>query len=177
MEINELKKLSKNKKVIYIDNTFSVVLKYIIKKSLYDYKGIPVEVEDIYYQFLYETPKLIDKFDENKGISLKTYLGIKCKFSTLRICKEFTSWKHKVMNTYVDITKVPDSILLQDSVIDKIPMNVAKLTDEELIVYKNYFLEDNTIKWVVDNTDFSKRKTTRLIGSIKIKLLNQLEIN
>ena len=177
MENKELKKLSENKKILYIDKFFSIVLKYIIKKTLYDYKGIPAEIEDIYFQFLYETPKLIDNFDENKGISFKTYLGINCKYTSLRICKELTTRKYKVMNTYVEVSKLPDPSLLRDSVIDNIPMNVSKLTDEELIVYKNYFLEDNSIRWVVANTEFSKRKITRLIDNIKIKLLSQLEIN
>ena len=50
------------------------------------------------------------------------------------------------MNTYVDVAKVSEGSLLQDSVISSIPMNVDKLTDEELEIYKKYFLEDNTIK-------------------------------
>ena len=162
---------------MFVDNNYSATLKYIIKKVMYDYRGLPIEIDDVYYQFLYETPKMIDDYDENLGVSFRTYIGIKCKFSAFRICKEYSSQKHKIMNTYVSVESVKEASLLQDSVIDSIPMNVAKLTDAEMDVYKYYFIEDNTIRWMVNHTKYSRRKIDRIIDNIKIKLLSQLEIN
>ena len=177
MEIKELKEISKNRKIMFVDNNLSTTLRYVIKRVMYDYKGIPVEIDDIYYQFLYKTPDYIDKFNEESGVSFKTYLGIKCRFFSRNLCKEYSSKKHKVMNTYVGVDKVSEASLMQDSVIINIPMNIAKLSNDELEVYKHYFLEDNTIRWLVDNKKYSRRKIDRLIDNIKIKLLSQLEIN
>lgn len=175
IKIEYIKTLSDNKMLIWVDNNFKISLRTIIQKILINYKGVPLSWEDIYYEFLYSVPEAIRTYDQNASITLKTYLGVKCRYFALNKCKTFSTNKHKVLNTYANFETLPNNIRLKDSKPFQIPIDTSMLNEEELLVYNHYFLDGETQSQIEREFGISRYKVNEAIKTIKLKLLVQIK--
>ncbi|NQZ65776.1 MAG: hypothetical protein HRT99_00990 [Mycoplasmatales bacterium] len=167
--------LNKNKQILWADNEYKLVFKTIIDKMLRNYNGVPLEWEDIYYEFLYNIPELLKKYDSTKKITLKTFLGIQCRFFASNQCRKFSGNKHKILNNFVPFEKISMENRLRDSIQPQISIDISSLSDEELIIYSDYFLGGETISQIHRNRGITKYKINKIIQSIKSKLLSQIK--
>lgn len=174
-EILDLKKLGDNKIIIYVDNEYKLVFKTIIDKVLRNYGAVPITWEDIYYEFLYSAPKWVKEYDTDANIRIKTYLGIKCKFFAMNKCSSFSGNKYKILNTYVSMEKSGLEARLEDSKHTEIPIDISKLSDPEVAIYNDYYLDGKSILSIERNRNISRYKIRQLVNSVKSKLLIQIK--
>ncbi len=167
--------LNSNKQILWIDNEYKMVFKTIIDKMLRNYKGIPLEWEDIYYEFLYGTPKLLRNYDSSKKITLKTYLGIQCRFFASNQCRKFSNNKYKVLNNFIAYEKIPTENRLKDSVQPELSIDISNLSDEEILIYNDFFLDGDSVSKIHRTRGITKYKINKLIKSVKLKLLTQVK--
>lgn len=175
IKIEYLKSLSDNKILIWVDNNYKISLRTIIQKILINYKGLPLSWEDIYYQFLYTVPNAVKIYNPSVDITLKTFLGVKCKYFTLNKCKVFSSNKHKVLNTYANFDTLPQTIRLKDSKPFQTPIDTSMLTEQELLIYNHYFLDGESQSQIEREFGITRYKVKEIIKTVKLKLLVQIK--
>ena len=174
-EIIKLKSFKKNKIIQWMDLNFKLVFKTIIEQKIRNYNGIPITWEDIYFEFLYLTPKYLEKFDANKNVPFKTFLGIQCKFFTSNKCRILTSNKHKVLNTYISIDDKESFLNLKENNEIEIPLNISSLSKLEKLIFQAFFVDELNLNLISEKLNLSKYKIRKKIDLIKLKLLEQVK--
>ena len=174
-EIFTLKKLNKNKQIIWADNNLKNLLRKIINKSLSSYKGLPLTWEDIYYEFLYHIPEIIRVFKKETNVKFETYIGLRCKWFTLNKCKIFSSNKHKVLNQYINIESPNVYSKLKDPKKQTFQLDISSLSNMELQMYNDFFLDGLKVAKIMKKRKLSRYKVNNLITNVKLKLMTQIK--
>ena len=174
-DILELKKFNKNKIVEWMNFNFKLIFKTIIQKRLRSYNGIPLTWEDIYFEFLYLTPMYLEKFDINKNVPFKTFLGMQCNFFTSNKCRTFSSNKYKVLNTYYSIDQKESFLNLTSQNQVEIPLNTSSLSKLEKSIFQAFFVDELDLDLIAEKLNLSKYKIRKKINLIKLKLLDQVK--
>ena len=175
IELSKILKLSKNKQIIIIECEFGLIFKKIINIKLNDYKGLPLEMEDFYYEFLYYIPLYLKEFSPKMNVPLRTYLGLKCKYFVSNKCRKYSSNKHKVLNNYISFNGLEETNRLEDSTQMGIPIDISKLSKIEVLIYNDYFLDGMIISKIFKKHNISRYKIKKIINNIKVKLLIQIK--
>ena len=165
----------KNNKLLWkLDVEYKSLFKKIIKEVLYKYPAIPIEWEDIYYQFLYKMPEVIKGYDEEKGISKVTYYGLQLKYFTANKCRHYSGHKYRTLNETM-LIDTDHSMLLKDSSISiGASFDLSSLTELEMIVYEQNILNYESLRSISDETKIQYRYVRKAFNSLKRKMLNQI---
>lgn len=173
-EVNKLSKLGNNKIIIFIDNEFKIVLRTVIQKIIRTHSGLPLDWEDIYYEFLYKTPSIAKSYDVKSNLSFKTYLGIQCRYFTYNSCKKYLTPNHQVMNKRVRLeTKQYENIGDNDFASSSI--NTSCLTAEEEIIYNDFFIDHKSCFKICKTRGISRYRIKNMIERIRDKLSVQIK--
>ena len=174
MEISLIKKMKDNKQIFVINEELDKYLLKIVNNVIVNYRGIPETTEGLYWEFLYEVPKLINEFvGEDKYF--KTYIGTKCKFFVMNKCKTLSTKVHSVMNNFIPIQDedknrfMADSIELSDTN-KNTEIDLSLLTELELEIYKMHFIEGQNIYNISKTLNMTRYKVTSTIQSASLKL-------
>lgn len=173
-EVNKLSKLGNNKIIILIDNEFKIVLRTVIQKIIRTHSGLPLDWEDIYYEFLYRTPSIARSYDDRSELPFKTYLGIQCRYFTYNSCKKYLSPNHQVMNRRVRLeTKKYENI--GDVDLTKGLIDTTCLTPEEEVVYNDFFIDHKSCFKICKTRGISRYRIKNMIERIRDKLSVQIK--
>lgn len=177
--------MTNNKIVFMLDREYKQMFRLIISDALKSFVGVPLEWEDIYYSFLAKTPEFYAKYtgtDENT-VPMKTYMGLKCKNFARNYSRKFMTDKYKIMNkAYAPSDDNDFTSSLQDSIkFKETTIDIGKLTPQEMIVLKNYFLEGKSLLQISKATSiniyFITKARDRIYALIQIKYGNKFDAN
>lgn len=162
----------RNKLIFQINYKYKNYLKTICKDIVLKYFGLPINWEDIYYEFLYEVPRIISEYQSNKNVPFEKYLGIKCRFFARNMCKKFTRQKYKVLNESIAADKIMFLISDKNSSIELLDYNCFSPIEMQII--EDFFINGNNIAHISRNLKISSYKIKKKIDEIKQKLKKQL---
>lgn len=162
----------KNKLIFQINYKYKNYLKTICKDIVLKYFGLPINWEDIYYEFLYEVPRIISEYQENKNVPFEKYLGLKCRFFARNMCKKFTRQKYKVLNESISGDKI--MLFVSDKSSDLQLLNYNSFSTIEIKIIEDFFINGNNITHISRNLKISSYKIKKKIDEIKQKLKKQL---
>ena len=165
----------KNNKVLWeLDAKYKKLFRRVIGDVIRKYPGIPVEWEDIYYDFLYTMPEVMKGFNPEKGISESTYYGLQLKFFASNKCRHYASNKFRSLNE-TTLIENDNSLMLSDSgSIAGSSFDLSSLTDWEMIVYERNILNYESLRSISDDTKIQYRYIRKAFASLKRKMLNQI---
>lgn len=167
---------SKNKLILQVDLFFKNIFVSTISKILVDYMGIPVEVDDIYYEFLYQICDLSKKFNgENQKDFLK-YLVSKLKMFTKNKVRHYSCSSFKIMNSYIPFEY--ETIEFRDKAseeLEETKIDFSILTEKEFLYYKLRFLEGKNPQEIAKDFKISIYSQKKVFGSLKKKIKTQFE--
>ncbi len=135
-------------------------------------KGIPIEWEDIYYAFLFKVKDISDGYNQDRGIPFKTYIGKKCKFFALNYCRSYRTSKHRYMNTYIPFDEDRNGAV-SDVLVSKKKVNVSRLSEEELDIYKKYFLDGLSLRGIESEGFYTEHRVRLILKRIRAKVYLQ----
>ena len=166
--------MNKNKLIREIDFKYRLLFKTIINSALRQYPDVPVEWEDIYYEFLYTVPEVTKKYSDEKGIKLETYYAIQVKHFALNKCRYFSSHKFRSLNE-TRLIKTDHNLILKDSsTVIGSEFDISSLSETEMLVYEEHILNYESIRKISMNHDISYRKLRNAFNTLKTKMLNQI---
>lgn len=175
-EIIELKKLNDNKIIMWADNVLKLTFKTIIDKTIRNFVGVPLSWEDLYYEFLYTIPGLVKEYDSNSNITIKTWLGLRCKYFAYNKCRSWCTKNNKVMNGYVSYS---DNDAIKNKLMDprgvETFIDISSLSSLEFKIYTDHFLNEISITEISNEILLSKYKVRNIIEKIKHKLSIQVK--
>lgn len=158
------------KQILYVDYHYKKLILYVCSKILQKHPGVPLEPEDVYYEFLYTVPKVFKKFDESKG-SLKTFILLCARGFIKNRCRYWNKKQHRVMNLVTSMEmEVADSkpfIVIEDQKFNKV---IAELNMLERQIYRYYFLESMSCNKVAKLLNKSHHTIKKNIEVLKKKL-------
>ncbi len=171
-------------KIIFeIDYIFSQTLRHIIKKVIDQYKKIPLQWEDIYYNFLLAMPKIIFSYDEQIGIKFKTYLGLQCKFYARTYVKHYVTNQYRILNESYSFDQIFENAVLNDCIDQNDNddqtwlIDTSSFTFEEFLIYNKRYLENKKIKQIEQETNWNYYEINNLSKKIKRKIKKQFTKN
>ena len=166
----------KNNKTLWkIDAEYKNFFKKIIRDVLYKYPGIPIEWEDIYYEFLYEIPEVTKGFDEEKGISLSTYYGLQLRYFTGNKCRHYSSNKYKTLNETSLIENDHNMLVCDSTTFVGTSFDLSSLSELEMKVYERNIMNYESLKSISEELNIKYRYVRKAFNSLKRKMLNQIQ--
>lgn len=166
-----------SKVVSIIDFKYRDLLKRVIKNYLIDFQGnLPIDWEDLYFEFLYELSSSVREFDEKLGVKFEKFITNRCWNFVRNKCKYYTKKEFEVMNNYVPVED--QNFELADNTSEIALWHSFDINDFSTIerrVIKIHFLEGKNAKDTCREAKISFYKFSLIKEAIKTKIELQLK--
>ncbi len=166
--------MNKNKLITEIDFKYKNLFRRIIRSVLATHSYIPIEWEDIYYEFLFEVPELSKDFDPSKGLKEHSYYSVKLKFFTLNKCRHFSGNKFRYLNEASMVDSDFIDILSDSDTSISLIFDAHSLSPLELLVYEEHVLNHKTLKNIAIEKGTTYWEVRKAFQKLKTKMLNQI---
>ncbi len=163
-----------NRLINEIDREYKPLFKKVIISVLNKHSFLPIEWEDIYYEFLYEIPKIHSEYDESKDLAIHTYYSLKLRFFAFNKCRHFSGMKYKYLNEAKLIEGDHIDSLSDSDTQASLVFDICSLSDLELVIYEHHVMECRSIRSIAIERGIKYWDARNALQTLKTKMLNQI---
>ncbi|WKX02650.1 hypothetical protein [Candidatus Mycoplasma mahonii] len=158
-----------------IDAKYKFLFRKVIRQNLSKFNGVPIDWEDVYYEFLYYVEEINAKYDSSKGVNEASYLALQAKYFTLNKCRFYSTNKFKILNQAISLEDIYLPLSDVGVEIKENQFDLSVLNNLEIFVYKNNILDGISIRKISKECGVSYAALRRARISLKNKMGKQIE--